>query len=924
MVTLSKPLSSGQAQAYHREEFTNAQENYYTDGDRIRSAWHGQLAAAWGLRGDIDEAHFARLADGRHPMTGEALVRHQTPRTYVNDQGGAVHTMEHRAGWDATFSAPKSVSLTALVGGVAGVRQAHEASVTVALDALERYTQARIGGNEPAETTGQWVAARFEHDSARPVDGYAAPQLHTHVVIFNLTETRDGETHALQPHELYRSQQYATAIYRSELARRLHEEGYAIERGSSGQPEIAGYTPEYLERSSPRRRQIEAHLAAHGVRGAGAAEFAAHQTREDKLPALTHAAMQQRHQALAAEFGDQPAHVVEAAQARAVEPSSAEQTQERLDAAVTYARDRNFERTAVVDERDVLRDALKRSMGEANFAQVRHHVEQRVRDGALIEVESASPARTFTTEEMISYERETVAAMRAGQQQHEPLVRTEMWEAVSDRHPHLSASQRAAVEAIITSRDRILGLEGVAGAGKTTSLAALRDAAEHEGYDVRGLAPTSRAAQKLAESGIEAETLQRHLRHDERPDVDHRRLYVVDESSLASTKQLHTLLHRLQDDDRVLFVGDTRQHEAVEAGRPYQQLQEAGMHTARLDEILRQQDASLKVAVEQLARGDIIDAIQNLDGQGRVHEIVSRDERLTAIACDYARDPHGTLVISPDNASRRDLNELIHRELQARGAVSREEHTLRVLDARQDMTGADRRWAGQYDIGDVVRYTRGSNVLGLEPGECARVTHGDPTGNRVTVARATGEEQTYDPRRLAGVAVYHEVERTFAIGDRVQFTAPSKDLNVANRELGTIDGITDAGTLRIRTDAGREVVFNVREHPHLDHGYAVTSHSSQGQTADRVLVHVDTEQSARLVNRRLAYVSVSRGRYDAVIYTNDKAELAQDLSRDVSQRTATEIQPSEPVQAIEPVAASQTAQGHDHGQAQSTGHGIPM
>jgi len=169
--------------------------------------------------------------------------------------------MEHRAAWDATFSAPKSVSLTALVGGDERLREAHEKSVAVALDELERYVQARIGGNLPAETTGKWVAAQFEHDSARPVDGYAAPQLHTHVVFFNLTETEDGDTYALQPRELYKSQQYATAVYRSELAARIRALGYEVERGKSGQPEIRGYSEEYLAASSPRRQQIEQHLA---------------------------------------------------------------------------------------------------------------------------------------------------------------------------------------------------------------------------------------------------------------------------------------------------------------------------------------------------------------------------------------------------------------------------------------------------------------------------------------------------------------------------------------------------------------------------------------------------------------------------------------------------------------------------------------
>src|SRR5205807_5150831 len=167
-----------------------------------------------------------------------------------------------------TFSAPKSISLTALVGGDHRIRAAHGESVKVALDELERYTQARVGGNHPAETTGKFIVAKFEHDSARPVNGYAAPQLHTHAVIFNLTETADGTVRPLQPRELYRSQQYATAVYRSELAARLTALGYEIERGRSGQPEIRGYSREYLDASSPGRQQIEDYLAEADRQGA--------------------------------------------------------------------------------------------------------------------------------------------------------------------------------------------------------------------------------------------------------------------------------------------------------------------------------------------------------------------------------------------------------------------------------------------------------------------------------------------------------------------------------------------------------------------------------------------------------------------------------------------------------------------------------
>jgi len=921
MLTISKPLSAAQAQEYHRAEFANSESNYYSEGDRIRGEWHGKLAEQWGLRGEVHEEQFSRLSNGQHPFTGEQLVGHKTAREYVNEHGERVTTMEHRAGWDATFSAPKSVSLTALVGGDDDVRQAHRESVKIALDEIEKYVQARMGGNYPAETTGKWVAAVFEHDSARPVNGYSAPQLHTHVVFFNVTETQRGETHSIQPHEIYRSQQYGTAIYRSELALRVRALGYEVEEGKSRQPEIKGYTREYLEASSPRSQQIKDHLEQHGVSGAAAAQIAAHQTRDTKQTSITHEEMQDKHRQLAARFGNQHERVISEAQTRQVEEQNPGEKQGRIESALTYSRDKNFERQAVADERDLMRDSLRRSMGYASFAEVHERFEHRVTSHDLIERESRSPGRAFTTDQMIRYERDTIEAMRSGKNQHETLASSETRREVGEKHDHLTERQRAAVDQILSSQDKITALEGTAGAGKTTALAAIREGAEREGYEVRGLAPTSRAAHKLAESGIESGTLQRHLNLEEQG--DQKRLYILDESSLASTKQMNEFIHRMHGEDRVILVGDKHQHEAVEAGKPYQQMQEAGMQTARLDEIMRQKDPALKEVVEQLSRGQVFEAVDNLERQNRVHEIVSREDRLAEIAKEYAREPKGTLVVSPDNESRRELNTLIHHEMQERGAVGQDEHRLHVLDSRSEMTGADRQWAAQYEAGDVVRYTRGSQVLGIEPGEYALVKDVNGKDNRISIERENGDQQVYDPRRLSGVAVYEQVERSFSEGDRVQFTAPSKDLHVANRELGTIDKINDAGDLKIRMDSGHDLEFNIREHPHLDHGYAVTSHSSQGQTADRVLVHVDTEKSELLVNNRFAYVSISRGQYDAQIYTDNKGELARDLSRDLERPTATE-QESELGQKEESKPAHKEAHEHEHEQGQGIGIGMDV
>ncbi len=442
------------------------------------------------------EGHFARLADGRDPLTDELLVRHQTPHISTNSRGETVRTMEHRAGWDLTFSAPKSVSLTALVGDDERVREAHRESVRVALRELEAYTQARLGGNHAPETTGRWIAATFEHDSARPVDGYAAPQLHTHAVVFNLTRCENGDIRPVQPQELYRSQQFATAVYRSELASRLTSLGYEIERGRSGQPEIGGYTREYLEASSPRRQQIEDHLERGGYQGARAAEIAAHQTREAKDD-CSRDEMQARHRDLAEAFGNQPSHVRETAHERelAREREGAlpdrEKSPARAHDAVTYAKAHNLEREAVVEERDMLRDALTRGMGDVTIREVREDFEQRIDAREFLPVERSEhePGRAFTTPEMIALERETIDRMHAGQDREPPLARDETRDAILDEHRHLNDGQREAIAHILRSHDQILGLDGRAGVGKTTTLTAIRDAAEREGIASKGLRP---------------------------------------------------------------------------------------------------------------------------------------------------------------------------------------------------------------------------------------------------------------------------------------------------------------------------------------------------------------------------------------------------------------------------------------------------
>jgi conjugative relaxase-like TrwC/TraI family protein len=687
MLSISQPLSAGQARTYHAREFASSEQSYWSRDQQGHSEWQGRLAGEWGLAGAVGAEHFARLSEGQHPQTEAQLVRHQTAKTYDGKFGREVTSVEHRAGWDATFSAPKSVSLTALVGGDDRVRVAHRESVRAALSELERYTQARIGNIRAPETTGKFAAATFEHDTARPVEGYAAPQLHTHAVIFNVTERDSGQTRALQPQELFASQSYATNVYRSELAVRLKDLGYTIERGEFGQPEIKGYTKEYLEANSLRREQVKDHLRASGLDGPAAAQIAAHRTRDSK-ELLSPEAVLRQHRELAAQHGHQADRVVAEArqqgQQHAYDPSKAAQV------SVTYARDHLFERSAVESERSIMTAALGRSMGEANLSQVRQEFNRRVQTGEFRAVEHGPKhaGQQYTTAAMLRMERETIGQMQEGNRRgySDPmLVEGRVRIETEDRHPELNAGQRQAVDEIFLSREKIVGLDGIAGAGKTTTLAVVREGAEQAGYKVEGFAPTSRAAQKLGEAGIETKTLQAHLARGQRADTGEHRLYVMDESSLASTKQMHEFVSRLHPNDRVLLVGDTRQHESVEAGRIFAQLQDAGMKTVKLEEIVRQRDPELKQTVEQLARGQVGEAIAGLERQGRIHEVPGHEDRIAAIAKEYAKSPDNTLVVSPDNRSRAEINQAIHAELQAKGVVGREEHRAQVLVPRQDL-----------------------------------------------------------------------------------------------------------------------------------------------------------------------------------------------------------------------------------------------
>ncbi|HKR15289.1 MAG TPA: MobF family relaxase [Pyrinomonadaceae bacterium] len=901
MLTISRAISAGQALDYYKQEFTNSKDNYYSESGAVKGRWCGTLAEEWNLKGEVTSEQYERLVAGQDPHTGEQLIRSVSAREIVDDFGKEKTTSEHRAGWDATFSAPKSVSLAALVGDDERVREAHRESVDEALKELEEYLQARGGGDKPAITTGKMIAVQFEHTSSRPdrETGYAAPQLHTHVVISNMTQTEDGKVRSVDPLTLYKSQKFTTANYRAHLADKLQELGYEIRVDPrTGAPEIKGFTEEYLQDSSPRRKEVLTEKGKMKERmeregktvsdNARLQQAAAHINRRSKN--FDPEVMRTRALEKDVSHGYQAQRVVAEARERLPLRLSQNEIERRAQEAVTFARDKVMEKDAVADMSDIWIHALRRHLGFTTYRAVAAEIHRRLESGEFIEITRQERQPETTTDRMVRMEKKTIQTMLDGKENCPPIVEAERVNEVvtataKRQQRRLNAHQKSAIEQILSNRDQIIGLQGGAGTGKTTALSVLREAAEKEGYQVRGFAPSARAAQQLGESGIESETIQLFLRLRKQPAATSR-LFVLDESSLASTQHIHKLFACLEPEDKVLLVGDARQHQAVEAGSPFEQLQQHGMTTATLSEIVRQRDKDLKQNVEDLAARNTPEAVAALHRRGKVIEIADEQKRFLAIAHDYARTPTGTLVISPANRERSELNLLIHRELQREGIVSSNDQQTTVYVERKDMTGAERTVANSYRPNeDIIRYNSASKVHKVKAGDYARVIATDHETNKITVRLYSGRELTYNPTRLSGVSVYYEAERTFAAGDRLQIRAPYREKRIANGALGTITKI-EPDRIRLAMDSGREVTVDLRKFRHLDYGYAVTSHSAQGLTFDRVLINADTRESVRLLNDRMAYVAISRARYDALIYTDSTQHLSEALNRGMDKETA--------------------------------------
>ena len=867
-------------------------DGYYAKDDpahREASAWAGKGAEDHGLSGPVDPDLFRAVLEGKAPDgSGRQLGRR-----------GPDGALEHRPGRDLTFSAPKSVSLAALVGGDKRIVEAHDRAVKRALDWVERnVAETRMKDPETGRMVKKgdqkMIAATFRHDASRNLD----PLLHTHSVIANMVQGADGKWRTMSNEKLYASKMLIGAMYRSELARNLGRLGYGIEKThADGRFEIAGVPREVIETFSTRRAEIEAAMAERGMpaKDQRLAQQAALMTRARKRD-VDKAELRGIWEKQAAGLGfDAKALAAEAMAKGAVSRD-----------AVEWAVSHLSEREAVFARADLLAGALVWDPGAVAMPEAERGVGRLEKAGTLHAASLPGAKDMLTTSKAVADERETVALVEAGQGRETVPMRARAVDKALRKGP-LTQGQRDAVKLILSEKDRVIGVQGYAGTGKTTMLNRARALLEKRGYEVTGLAPSASAARTLeAEAGIKSETLQRFLAHNagiaegrltKKGEREMRAAYrktvlVVDEGSLASTVQARNLLRiantlRLP---RVVLVGDAKQLDAVDAGKPFAQLQQAGMKTATMEEIMRQRDPDLKAAVEASLAGNVRKAFEKLGSN--VAE-VKPDNLAGAAAARWLRlSPEARAragLMAPSHTLREEINAIVRERLVRDGIVHGPAMKSRRL-VSHGFTHAEKSLAANYGPGDVVAFHRPYKRLGVEKGDELRVAGVDHEARAVRLEGRDGQSVLWEPGRLAarsgGVEVYKVEQLELRQGDRIRWTRNDAGLGLVNSQTAEVASVKD-GRVSFRLEDGRMLDMKAGDPQlrHIDRAWASTVHAFQGRTVDTVIAAMEANHP-NLTNQKTLYVEISRARDRAELVTDDAKALRERLEAATGERIA--------------------------------------
>ena len=743
-----------------------------------------------------------------------------------------------------------------------------------------------------------------------------------------MVQGEDTKWRTMANEKLYASKMLIGALYRTELARGLEELGYAVEKThADGRFEIAGapgrspVARPIVEAFSTRRAEIEAAMTAQGLGNTAhdqrLAQRAALMTRAHKRD-VDRDALRESWQNQASELGFDARELVDEARHRQAahvgrllahagrhrEAESGMTTE--ADRAAAWAVAHLSEREAVFSRTDLLASILAWKPGAVGIGEADDAVARLEKAGTLLAANHPVPGDSLTTDRTAADERETIALMERGRRRGAAPMRGRAVDKALRNGP-LTDGQKEAVKLILCQKDRVVGVQGYAGTGKTTMLNRARALLEKRGFEVRGLAPSASAARTLdAEAGIASETLQGFLarnagvaggrlshRGERAMKARFRRtVLVVDEGSLASTAQARDLL-RIANTlriPRVVLVGDEKQLDAVDAGKPFAQLLAAGMKYAEMDEIVRQRKPALKEAVEASLAGDICRAFEKLGGN--VAE-VKADNLAGAAAARWlalpAEEREATGLMAPSHALREKINAIVRERLIRDGIIDGPAMDGGRLVSR-GYTNAEKALAANYAPGDVVAFHRGYKRLGVDKGDELRVAGVDRAAGVVTLQGKHGAAVAWEPGRLAarrdGVEVYAVEAMELRRGDRICWTRNDRRHGLVNSGTAEVTAVGDAA-VAFRLGDGRALTL-LRDDPqlgHVDRAWAATVHAFQGRTVDRVIAAMGAEH-AHLTTQKTFYVEISRARLHAELVTDDRCALRDRLEAATGERIA--------------------------------------
>ena len=899
------------------------QDNYYLKEGESAAQFYGQSAKELGLT--------------HKPVTNEnvtALLKGELPN---GTQVGKADN--HRPGWDATFSAPKSVSIQALVAGDERIQVAHDQAVTIALDHYENHltTRQRVDGKIEKQITSSLVAAIFQHQTSRNLD----PQLHTHAVVMNITQGQNGDWRSVSSESLYRMQRELDQVYKAELEARLNTLGYRTEKTEQGF-ELKSVPESVREAFSTRSSQVEAELAKHNLSRQDSTvaqrQTATLKTRQAKPTEQNREILQRGWQQQAKDIGWQPEPKPELSQ----EPKNLSNRVEHTIAVLT-------EKDAVISEQAIYRHLNSTDQPAVSKQQLADTLKQLKTEGRLHSREVSAFDRytrlNLTQPAIVTQQGRQLEGQMLNAADHMNQSSPPTWlgkispsleklalssgyfkggaitspktaakhidvkialAALKDHH--WTAEQRQAAIGILSHRGNLTQLQGYAGTAKTSSvLASIRDIAKREGYTVVAIAPSHAASQQLQKdinadkvlttSGYLAQMQSGQLQKE----LGSTKILVIhDEAGLASTAQMKDLLKQAdKNGHRLLNSGDRYQKASIGAGSAFGQLIDHKVPTYVLTTIFRQKDADLKQVVEHSLPSDpkVQEAMHLLNEKGHIQQIKSPEERIDYLASQYTKlapeQRQKTLLIDPTRKGVDALNATIREQLQARGELPNNQITVKTLHS-QDIAKADieKGAVGSvFKVGQVI--TLNSQSVKHQDKDFVKGTQWKITGLnrdsnslRVQSMRQPDLVKTLSGRELikthASVSKLREIE--LSVGDEIRFTASETQKGVLTNEAAKVKDIdAQTGQLILIKDNGNTVSLDGKEALNLDYNYAKTTFSSQGQTAGRVLYHAQST-STNLMNQRDFYVGLSRATNEIAVVTDSKRDLADLIEKSTGEK----------------------------------------